>query len=40
MKHSVAPGESQHLGIGFMTVYLFGSRMNSAKAKNLGPYRF
>jgi hypothetical protein len=37
---SVAPGENWHLGIGFMKVYLLGLRMNLARAKSLGPYRF
>jgi Retrotransposon gag protein len=32
--------EELALGIGFTKVYLLGSRMNSAKAKNLEPYRF
>jgi hypothetical protein len=32
--------KSWHLGIGFTKVYLLGSKTNSAKAKNLGPYRF
>jgi hypothetical protein len=31
---------NRHLGIGFTKVYLLGSRMNSARAKNLGPYKF
>jgi hypothetical protein len=31
---------NRHLGIGFTKVHLLGSRMNSARAKNLGPYKF